>query len=262
MTGFIGVREGWDESLAPSRSFDARGLSIRTFPIADTFEGQVFDPQSLHKYLYVHADPVNLNDPTGLYGTNLPGVFMVLVTALGNIEPNSGVGHHWVPQAVFNTLFVGKQISREALDVFKKTVMRSPWYRHGYDTWDEVTHDMYNQDVRTLLNEYIRMVGVPLGKEDAEIFANWIADGLPVVEVVNELKTLATRAPTATVADRVRTWRSKYVESVRLAERIAKFANRTSRSLSEKELRAIVIWKIDNRETKHLTTNARNVYRD
>jgi hypothetical protein len=31
----------------------------------DTFEGEVIDPQSLHKYVYCHADPVNSSDPTG-----------------------------------------------------------------------------------------------------------------------------------------------------------------------------------------------------
>jgi hypothetical protein len=33
----------------------------------DPFFGNLQDPQSLHKYLYVHANPVNFIDPTGLF---------------------------------------------------------------------------------------------------------------------------------------------------------------------------------------------------
>jgi RHS repeat-associated protein len=33
----------------------------------DPFFGNVSDPQSLHKYLYTHADPMNGIDPSGLY---------------------------------------------------------------------------------------------------------------------------------------------------------------------------------------------------
>jgi RHS repeat-associated protein len=37
------------------------------FNRVDPFEGDSQDPQSLHKYLYVHADPVNGVDPTGQF---------------------------------------------------------------------------------------------------------------------------------------------------------------------------------------------------
>ena len=35
------------------------------FPTMDTYQGRIHEPQTLHKYLYVHADPVNLVDPSG-----------------------------------------------------------------------------------------------------------------------------------------------------------------------------------------------------
>ena len=38
------------------------------FPTMDTYQGRVHEPQTLHKYLYVHADPVNHTDPTGNFG--------------------------------------------------------------------------------------------------------------------------------------------------------------------------------------------------
>ncbi len=37
-----------------------------TFNRLDPFFGNLQDPQSLHKYLYVHGDPVQGIDPTGL----------------------------------------------------------------------------------------------------------------------------------------------------------------------------------------------------
>ena len=35
------------------------------FPSLDTFAGNSYDPQSLHKYNYCHNDPVNGKDPSG-----------------------------------------------------------------------------------------------------------------------------------------------------------------------------------------------------
>jgi RHS repeat-associated protein len=39
------------------------------FTQLDPFHGVQADPQSLHKYVYAHADPVNRVDPTGLFGS-------------------------------------------------------------------------------------------------------------------------------------------------------------------------------------------------
>ncbi|TVR95235.1 MAG: choice-of-anchor A family protein [Wenzhouxiangellaceae bacterium] len=42
--------------------------STGRFPTMDTYQGRIHEPQTLHKYLYVHADPVNLVDPSGNMG--------------------------------------------------------------------------------------------------------------------------------------------------------------------------------------------------
>jgi RHS repeat-associated protein len=34
----------------------------------DPFFGNLDDPQSLHKYLYTHVDPISMTDPSGLFG--------------------------------------------------------------------------------------------------------------------------------------------------------------------------------------------------
>jgi RHS repeat-associated protein len=60
------------------------------FNQVDQFPGNISDPQSLHKYLYVHANPVNSIDPTGesasyaetLTVTDIMGVLMARIAPL------------------------------------------------------------------------------------------------------------------------------------------------------------------------------------
>jgi hypothetical protein len=53
----------------------------------DPFVGNTHDPQSLHKYGYVHGDPVNAVDPTGMFSS--PGVLGVFSKFSGG--PSSGL---------------------------------------------------------------------------------------------------------------------------------------------------------------------------
>ncbi len=41
--------------------------SVGRFLTEDPWHGNIFDPQSLHKYTYVHLDPINKTDPSGLF---------------------------------------------------------------------------------------------------------------------------------------------------------------------------------------------------
>jgi Holliday junction resolvase-like predicted endonuclease len=52
---------GLDPTVTLTAEYDAAGRFNRL----DTFAGNMQDPQSLHKYLYCHASPVNGIDPTG-----------------------------------------------------------------------------------------------------------------------------------------------------------------------------------------------------
>jgi RHS repeat-associated protein len=45
----------------------------------DPYAGNIQDPQSLHKYLYAHCDPVNNIDPSGLMEFSLQCMFMAAV---------------------------------------------------------------------------------------------------------------------------------------------------------------------------------------
>ena len=54
------------------------------FPTMDTYQGRIHEPQTLHKYLYVHADPVNNIDPSGEVALNaVIGHITVLATISG-----------------------------------------------------------------------------------------------------------------------------------------------------------------------------------
>ena len=39
-----------------------------TFTTMDTYQGSLFDPVSLHKYLYANANPITYCDPSGYIG--------------------------------------------------------------------------------------------------------------------------------------------------------------------------------------------------
>lgn len=56
--------------------------SIGRFTTQDPYSGSPAEPKSLHKYLYVHADPINAIDPTGLFTLVELNVNMVIRSAL------------------------------------------------------------------------------------------------------------------------------------------------------------------------------------
>jgi RHS repeat-associated protein len=37
-----------------------------TFMSMDTYQGNMHDPMSLHKYMYANANPISNTDPTGM----------------------------------------------------------------------------------------------------------------------------------------------------------------------------------------------------
>lgn len=55
------------------------------FGSRDPVFGNLQDPQSLHKYLYGHADPINNADPTGLFSVGHLGISIVVGAVVGGI---------------------------------------------------------------------------------------------------------------------------------------------------------------------------------
>ena len=56
-----------------------------TFTSMDTYGGSVFDPTSLHKYLYANANPVSYTDPSGYFSLGEAVTVMAVSTVLGGI---------------------------------------------------------------------------------------------------------------------------------------------------------------------------------
>jgi RHS repeat-associated protein len=57
------------------------------FCTTDSYEGSVFDPASLHKYLYTHSNPIDNTDPSGKFEiavqTQTISLLNILVNAIG-----------------------------------------------------------------------------------------------------------------------------------------------------------------------------------
>jgi hypothetical protein len=72
----------------------------------DPFAGNTHDPQSLHKYLYCHDNPINGNDPSGcdFSLTNLT-VSMAIGAVIGAIT--GGVYAHYNKQSVWKGVLIG-----------------------------------------------------------------------------------------------------------------------------------------------------------
>jgi RHS repeat-associated protein len=76
--------EQWDVDL---RMYYLRARyyhpDLGRFWTMDTFEGAQTDPLSLHKYLYAHANPVNMVDPSGHAADGLVGQLNTIAIQLG-----------------------------------------------------------------------------------------------------------------------------------------------------------------------------------
>ena len=100
--GEVEDREGTTESdfLYTGEQFDA-GLGFYylraryynpangRFPTMDTYQGRVGEPQTLHKYLYVHADPINNIDPSGMFSIGQLAVTTGIAAILANTAISS-----------------------------------------------------------------------------------------------------------------------------------------------------------------------------
>ena len=66
------------------------------FNAVDTFGGNTFDPQSLHKYAYCHGDPINGTDPTGNFTlTELLVGLLIIAVVVGLIFGSMAAIHKY-----------------------------------------------------------------------------------------------------------------------------------------------------------------------
>ena len=99
------------------------------FSRVDPFMGNSHDPQSLHKYLYVHGDPVNGVDPTGeywaaieAYSIYLEGVTAGFEAQAAGLDPIDGFKYG---MAVSAGMAVGADIGLRILSPYAGAVART-----------------------------------------------------------------------------------------------------------------------------------------
>ena len=83
------------EQRDPNLSLDylrARYLDINSgrFIRKDTYEGRINEPQTLNQYVYAHANPANIIDPTGLFGLGDISAAYTIRDILANIQIDFG----------------------------------------------------------------------------------------------------------------------------------------------------------------------------
>ena len=92
-----------------------------TFNRLDPFAGSINDPQSLHKYLYTHGDPISGVDPSG--------EFTISVT-LGSLSIRLNVSSYAIVTAT--SYFIDKSVSAAWLLVTDHNLQRFHWF----EWWD------------------------------------------------------------------------------------------------------------------------------
>lgn len=93
--------------------------STGRFATMDSYEGNSSDPQSLHKYLYANAGPVNRIDPTGHMSTEAiiaVAVVAVLAVAVGSYLLYVYTRKPLTPIVVFDWQIQKWSVGREPLD--------------------------------------------------------------------------------------------------------------------------------------------------
>ncbi|TWT35026.1 tRNA(Glu)-specific nuclease WapA precursor [Thalassoglobus neptunius] len=103
----------------------------------DPFFGNQEDPQSFHKYLYTHADPINGIDPTGQFA-------MAATIGMASLSANLGVGGAtpagkvWkFSRAKFDTIFPGQGVA--ALFQLPNNPAQADWFfRKPVNFWESL----------------------------------------------------------------------------------------------------------------------------
>jgi len=87
----------WYDSIATQYYLRARWYSPVTGRLnrMDDFSGDNYDPPSLHKYLYAHANPINNTDPTGNFTVTEVAIAVAIAAVLTNVGLTiySGIRH-------------------------------------------------------------------------------------------------------------------------------------------------------------------------
>ncbi len=67
--------------------------STGTFISMDTYEGSIYDPDTLHKYLYANGNPVTYSDPSGNFASAVGGLVATTInTVMNNFQTLNAMG--------------------------------------------------------------------------------------------------------------------------------------------------------------------------
>ena len=63
------------------------------FLTMDTYEGSIYDPDTLHKYLYANGNPVTYSDPSGNFASAVGGLVATTInTVMNNFQTLNAMG--------------------------------------------------------------------------------------------------------------------------------------------------------------------------
>ncbi|TWT36616.1 tRNA(Glu)-specific nuclease WapA precursor [Posidoniimonas corsicana] len=114
--------------------------SVGRFNRLDPYAGNAQDPQTLHKYLYAHGDPVNLLDPTGLAASDynlVTGTLAHLV--FGLIFPKHDYGGDVYVDTAITRLAQGDVVGA-ARSLFRPDAVVHGGRLHGFYELKPITH--------------------------------------------------------------------------------------------------------------------------
>ncbi|MDE6759822.1 MAG: RHS repeat-associated core domain-containing protein [Lachnospiraceae bacterium] len=67
--------------------------STGTFISMDTYEGSIYDPDTLHKYMYANGNPVTYSDPSGNFASAVGGLVATTInTVMNNFQTLNAMG--------------------------------------------------------------------------------------------------------------------------------------------------------------------------
>jgi hypothetical protein len=151
-------------------------------------------------------------------------------------------GHHWMPQAAFGSF--ESRMTEDAYEIFKAGTKATDPYRHGFDTWNGVTHGDYIDDMTEILDDWIEAQGGNLDEDGAKEFLSWIAKG----KCDNSSFATKHKKP----LERIFKWRKGFLQSIVVAHAAAEI----NPKLSPAELKSIAQQVVNGKPTQPLSKAA------
>ena len=155
--GLFYTGEQWDNS-AQSYYLRARyynPLNVR-FNRVDPFAGNMQDPQSLHKYLYVHCNPINNIDPTGEF--SLTGVITSI--SIGITAMSLGFKAYRIGMGFRSLIFLSDlaiRLAKTPLNIINQILIRN----HMYQLAVAIIGDMA-QTFASIISEVLLDIGIAI----------------------------------------------------------------------------------------------------